>query len=253
MTDHLVLEPLVILRRVAAVALLSLCLSDHAAGAWAAKGRSHDQQPKAGRVVAMVAGTPITMASFEHWLTVTVDLSPEIAVGAKKVRPVIPKPPGYTACVTQLSSGKPETSKSKLETQCEKEYLKLAGKVLGFLITSDWVLAEAAHLNMTVSESEVQARLEEAKAKQYPSVEQFNTYLVSSGETVADLLWRTRVELLQAEISQSVTAGKGQSESKEALTAFQGEFLSRWREQTSCSTGYVMNDCKQYENSGSHA
>ncbi len=113
-------------------------------------------QASAADVVAVVEQTPITKTSFEHWVSVTAALN-----------------------------------HSKAHSKAARAALK--NQVLGFLITSQWVLAEAAHLGIGVSEAEVRQRLHQVTAKQFPKASQLKHYLASIGETEADLLMRVKV------------------------------------------------------------
>ena len=168
-------------------------------------------QISAADVVATVERTPIAKASYEHWTSVTAALD--------------------------HSKAHSKAAHSALENQ-----------VLGFLISSQWVLAEAAHLGIDVSEAEVRRRLHQITAKQFPKASQLKHYLASIGETEADLLMRLKVELLEAKIAKSVTAGKTAStEPRLLLSDFQKSFEARWRARTSCRPGYVMEDCKEYK------
>jgi Raf kinase inhibitor-like YbhB/YbcL family protein len=168
-------------------------------------------QSSAVEAVATVQGTPITKASFEHWTSVTAALS-----------------------------------HSKAHSRAGRAALK--NQVLGFLITSQWVLGEAAHLGIGVSEAEVRGRLHQVTAKQFPTASQLKRYLASIGETEADLLVRVKVELLETKISKAVTAGKTAStEPHLLLSDFQKSFEARWRARTSCEPSYVMEDCREYK------
>ena len=168
-------------------------------------------QVSAADVVATVEQAPITKASFEHWVSVTAALN-----------------------------------HSKAHSKAVRAALK--DQALGFLITSQWVLAEAAHLGLSASEAEVRQRLHQVTAKQFPTASQLKHYLASIGETEADLLMRIKVELLESKIAQHVTAGKTAStEPRLLLSDFQKSFDARWRARTSCRSGYVMEDCKQYK------
>jgi hypothetical protein len=165
-------------------------------------------QAAVGETVATVERTPITKASFEHWMSVTAALSH-----------------------TRAHNG-----------------VALKNQVLGFLITSQWVLAEASHLGIDVSEAEARQRLHQVTAKQYPKASQLEHYLASIGETEAELLMRVKGELLEAKISQHVAAGKTAStEPHLLLSDFQKSFEARWRARTSCQPGYVMEDCREYK------
>ncbi len=168
-------------------------------------------QTSSGPAVATVQQTPITKASFEHWVSVTASLSHSKAHG--------------------------KAADAALKNQ-----------VLGFLITSQWVLAEAAHLGITASEAEVRRRLHQVTAKQFPKASQLEHYLAANGETEADLLMRVKGELLDTKIAQHVTAGKTAStEPHLLLSDFQKSFETRWRAKTSCQPGYVMEDCREYK------
>jgi Raf kinase inhibitor-like YbhB/YbcL family protein len=163
-----------------------------------------------GEVVAKVSTTPITKASFAHWMAVTAALA---------------KSHGTTM------------SRSAVKDQ-----------VLGFLITSQWVIGEADHLGVGVSEADERARLKQITAKQFPKAAELKQYLASAGESEADLLRRIKIELLEAKISQKVTAGKtATTEIHVLLSGFQKGFETRWRSRTTCSAGYVMEDCSEFK------
>jgi phosphatidylethanolamine-binding protein (PEBP) family uncharacterized protein len=150
--------------------------------------------------VAYVAGTPISKASYKHWLAV------EKALGA---------------------TGSP------------------SHQALGFLITSQWVLGEAAARHVSVSEAEVKQRYTQLVHQSFPKTGTLQKYLAKSQQTEADLLARIKVELLAARIAEKVTAGKSGSQRSALLTAFEKSFHAHWKGYTSCDPGYVMEDCKQ--------
>jgi hypothetical protein len=159
--------------------------------------------------VATVEATTVKQATFAHWLTVTAALS-----GAR----------GHAA---SASNG------------------TLKDKVMGFLLTSEWVLGEAAALGVSVSEADVHKRLEEVQKKQFKKPAELEQYLKRNHETMADLLLRVRLELLESKIAGKITATKHTAaEKKAALASFQDAFEARWRARTSCAKGYVMGDCK---------
>jgi SurA N-terminal domain len=163
-----------------------------------------------GATVATVDRTPITRATFDHWLAVT----------------------------TALSGSSSHSAGSSAQTA-------LKDKVLGFLLTSQWVLEEAAARGVNVSEAAVHKRLAEVQRKEFKKPAELQKYLAKSGETQADLLLRVKLELLESAISQRVTAAKRTAaEKRAALSGFQAEFQKKWRAKTSCGSGYVMEDCK---------
>jgi phosphatidylethanolamine-binding protein (PEBP) family uncharacterized protein len=120
-------------------------------------------------------------------------------------------------------------------------------QVLGFLITSEWVLGEAAARGITISEAEVKQRFAQLERQSFPKAGELQKYLAKSGETEADLLARIKVELLASRIAAKVTAGKSAAQRTALLTGFENNFHAHWKGLTDCHAGYVMEDCKQYK------
>lgn len=179
-------------------------------------GTAHDASAHAGEV-ANVAGVAITKAGFEHWLAVT------------------------TALSTAASKG---TSTPGASTPSQA----LKNQTLAFLISSQWVLSEAAAKGISVSEAAIHKRFTEIEHEEFKQPGELKTFMSKSGETMADLLLRVKIELLESQISQRVTASKHSSAEKQAaLAAFQAAFQKRWKAKTTCKSGYVVEDCKEYK------
>jgi hypothetical protein len=178
-------------------------------GGAGAQSSSQAKSASGGAAVATVEATPIAQATFAHWLAVTAALT-----GAS----------GHAASASDAA---------------------LKDKVMGFLLTSEWVLGEAAALGVSVSEADVHKRLEEVQKKQFKKPAELQQYLTKNHETMADLLLRVKLELLESAIARKVTATKHTAaEKKAALASFQDQFEARWKAKTNCAKGYSMEDCK---------
>ena len=81
--------------------------------------------------------------------------------------------------------------------------------MLGFLISSPWVLGEAESMGVKVSDAEVKKEFEQIKNQQFPKPEEFKKFLATSGQTVSDLLLRVKLNLLSSKIQQKVSKEKG--------------------------------------------
>jgi len=167
-----------------------------------------------GNAVVQVGGTPITKATYEHWLSVAA--SSTAASGATGAKPVIPDPPAYTACIAHLEAtspkpakGQSKPSKAQLRSECEQQYKSLQQEVLGFLISSSWVLGEANSLGVKASDSEVKKEFEKIKSQQFPQASEFKKFLATSGQSVSDLLLRVKLNMLSTKIQQKVSKEKG--------------------------------------------
>jgi foldase protein PrsA len=161
--------------------------------------------------VVQVNGNPITKATFGHWMAVAA-ASTSGSTGAK---PVLPEPPDYKACIANLQAttptvkGQPAPTQAQLKTQCEQQYKALQQEVLGFLISSAWVLGEAESLGVKVSDKEVHKRFEEIKSQQFPKAAEFEKFLASSGQSVSDLLLRVKLNLLSQRVQRKIALRKG--------------------------------------------
>jgi len=167
-----------------------------------------------GNAVVQVNGTPITKTTFEHWMSVAA-ASTASSTGTTGAKPAIPVPPHYTACIAHLEAtatkpakGQSKPTKTDLKSECEQQYKSLQQEVLGFLISSSWVLGEAESLGVKVSDAEVKKEFEKIKNEQFPKAAEFQKFLATSGQTVSDLLLRVKLNMLSSKIQQKVAKEK---------------------------------------------
>jgi Raf kinase inhibitor-like YbhB/YbcL family protein len=120
-------------------------------------------------------------------------------------------------------------------------------RALSFLITSQWVIGEAAARKLSVSEAEVKQRFAQISKQSFPKAGSLQKFLTKAQETEADLLARVKVELLESRIAAKVTAGKSGAQAKSLLASFQKAFQEHWKKYTTCKPGYVMEDCSEYK------
>lgn len=166
-----------------------------------------------GDAVVQVGGTAITKDAFNHWMEVA-SASNKIAGSSEKT--VVPEPPEYTKCVAHLKATAPKPAKgqaaptaAKLKTECQTQYKALQTEVLGFLISSQWVIGEASALSVKLSDAEVHKEFTKIKSTQFPKASEFEKFLATSGQTVSDLLLRVKLNLLSQKIQKQVVKNKG--------------------------------------------
>ncbi len=121
---------------------------------------------------------------------------------------------------------------------------------LAFMITSSWVLGEAAARHLSVSEGEVSERLGPLEKKSFPKKGQLQSFLKRTKETIGDLRTRVEVELLVGLIKGEVEAKAKKGSETAAVSAFERSFKAHWKALTNCRPSYVMEDCRQYKGSG---
>ena len=117
-------------------------------------------------------------------------------------------------------------------------------EVMGFLISSDWVIDEAARLGISLSEATVRRRFDHIRDQQFPDRREFRRFLRASGQTIADLLMRVRLNILSSAIQRRVAASAEGAKAKErALSEFIKGFKARWQAQTVCVPAFTVLDC----------
>jgi foldase protein PrsA len=188
-----------------------------------------------GDAVVQVGGEPITNATFGHWLTVAAASSAQTAPGKTAPKPVVPDPPSYSNCIAHLQAtapkpakGQPKPTEAQFKTQCEQQYTALKQEVLGFLISSDWVLGEASDQGVKTSDSEVQKKFNELKKQQFPKEADFQKFLTNTGQTVSDLELRVKLNLLSQKIQQKVTKNGGKKPSDTEVEKYFNENKQRF-------------------------
>jgi foldase protein PrsA len=167
-----------------------------------------------GNAVVKVGGTSITKTTYDHWISVAAASSATTTGTAAK--PVVPEPPAFTACIAHLEAtaakpakGQTKPTAAQLKSECEQQYKSLQQEVLGFLISSEWVIGEGNSLGVKVSDKEVEKQFATIKSQQFPKPAEFEKFLATSGQTVSDLLLRVKLNLLSSKIQQHVVKAKG--------------------------------------------
>jgi foldase protein PrsA len=157
-----------------------------------------------GNAVAQVGNASITKAALDHWLTVA-NNSPQVSTGV--AAPPLPVPPDFTACVAAQRKQAPTSSTSTLKALCAQNYQSLLTQVLNYLIQTIWIQGEANDRGVGVTPKQVDAGfLQERKLSTPPLVTpaELTLFLAKSGQTVTDLKWRTRLNLLVNKIEKKV-------------------------------------------------
>jgi foldase protein PrsA len=120
----------------------------------------------------------ISKDTFNHWYVV---VSKQPQPGQKK-----PKPP------PPLDSKQGEALKQQ---------------VMQFLISSEWIDGEAQERGVSASDQEIQRQFAQTKKQSFPNDNAYKKFLATSGQTVEDLLFRVRLDVLSNKIRENVTKG----------------------------------------------
>lgn len=188
-----------------------------------------------GNAVVNVNGTPVTTATFNHWMMVAANASSASTTGATAAKAVVPVPPDYTACIAHLEAtaskptkGQPKPTATELKTECEQQYQSLKQTTLGFLISANWLLGEANEQGIKISDAEVQKAFNKIKSEQFPTEADFQKFLASTGYTVSDLLLRVKLDELSTKIQQKITKNAGKKPSKKEIESYFEQHKSQY-------------------------
>jgi foldase protein PrsA len=167
-----------------------------------------------GNSVAFVAGNPVTTVAFKHWMFVAAKGQAASSPGAPLVVPT--DPPDFNGCVSQVRKQVPNLSKvpaKQLKATCKQLFTSLSTQVLDFLIRSYWYQALAAKEHVVVTNAQVQQAFNKDKQQQFGGSEaQFKNFLTQSGQTLQDVIYRVRVNLLYVKLVNKQVKPVTQSE-----------------------------------------
>ena len=217
-------------------------------------------------IVARVDGVgSISKATLDHWIPVEAVVLYEEEPKAAVPRGVIPDPPKYAACIAYLKTTRQKIGESgprpttvQLKGKCRQRYQQLKELTLNTLIGWDWTIGAGLALGMKVSDVEVKRRLEEVNKNLYPKKADFTNYLKLTGQTLADMLFRSRVQLYEGKLVQQRTvlekrlpSGLSARQRQSAVAEFMAAMPpgKQWAAKTSCRKGYVVSACRQYRGS----
>jgi foldase protein PrsA len=189
-----------------------------------------------GNAVVNVNGTPVTTATFNHWMMVAANASSaSTTTGAAAPKAVVPDPPTYKNCIAHLevtapkpAKGQPKPTAAQLKSECEQQYTSLKQTTLGFLISANWLIGEANEQGVKVSDAEVTKAFNKIKGQQFPSEAQFQKFLGSTGYTVSDLLLRVKLDELSTKIQQKITKNAGKKPSQKEIQSYYEQHKSQY-------------------------
>ena len=159
--------------------------------------------------VATVDGQVIELQVFEHWMTIAARSTGD--AGAT----VPDRADDHRRCIAAKRKALPPKQRQKvtdtrLRTQCEREYAQLRDQVMQLLISFKWIEGEAALRGLTVTDAEVAQAFDKQKRQSFPKEADFQKFLKTSGQTLADIRARVRLDLLSNKLRDQVVAGHGQ-------------------------------------------
>jgi foldase protein PrsA len=166
-----------------------------------------------GNSVAVVAGNPISLKEFNHWMYVDAKGQAASSPGQPVIVPN--DPPEFTSCIAQARAKIPTLKKTPAKTlkaDCKQLFTSLSSQVMDFLIKAYWYQGTAHKLGIKLTDAQVAAALAKAKKGQFTTAAQFAAFLKQTGQSAQDISYRVRVNQifmkLEARHSTTVTPAR---------------------------------------------
>jgi foldase protein PrsA len=154
-----------------------------------------------GDSVADVAGNPITTQAFNHWMYVAAKSQAAQNPGSPVIVPN--DPPQFNGCVAQVRhqiTSLAKTPDKTIRADCKQLFTSLSTQVMQFLIQGYWYQLEANRQHLKITNSQVQNAFATAKKQSFPSQAQFQSFLSQTGQTLNDILFRFRVNVISTKL-----------------------------------------------------
>lgn len=219
------------------------------------------------QVVAKVSGIgEITNATLEHWMPAQAILVYALVPTVPPPAGVVPDPPGYSACISFLAKylaalptatarGAPPSS-SALKGDCRKHEQQLRVTTLNTLIGWDWILGQGKLLGLYANEAEARARVKTVYATLFQSGGNLRDYMKWTHQSYADLVFRSRVQVVEAKLRESLLAASARigrianAKARAAATTKLEQALlpsRHWLSKTSCISSLIVSSCREYK------
>jgi hypothetical protein len=149
--------------------------------------------------VARVAGKPIGLTSYRHWVAVS-------AVSAHasdaSLPPFVPDAPSYSRCIAferaaEVKAHKSVPSEATLRTDCSSLRTSLAESAVELLVSGQWILDQGVREHVTPSAAQVRSALHSS----FPKASGLVHFLSTSKLSRADLEFELRVALTGNQLS----------------------------------------------------
>jgi foldase protein PrsA len=176
-----------------------------------------------GNSVADVAGNPITLQAFNHWMFVAAKFQAAQAPGVPVI--VANDPPDFPSCIASIRKQIPTLKKSTAKTlraDCKQLFGQYMGQVMQFLVTSYWYQLEAARDHIKVTDAQVDKEFN-AALKQGGQA-QYQAFLSQYGYTTQDVKYRFRIQLAFSKLLAKHNTNVSQAQIQSYYNAHKSQF-----------------------------
>ncbi len=209
--------------------------------------------------VARIEGssTKIDKTALNHWMRALAGSDFRQTIGTKGPRGLVSEPANYSECaaaaekiVPRTFTGEAKLSNAQIDSKCRELYQALKAQALGLLISVQWSVTEGEEAGVHISDALLHEQFARFRKGAYPTEEDLQRYLTERQMTLPDILYQLKRNVLVARLlpklhEQAKRSGGGE----EAYAKLALKRYERMVARTVCAPGYVVLDCKEYNES----
>lgn len=240
----------------------------------ASPATAQEQPSLPAEAIAQVGEVVIPQTEFNRWMSIAF----HSGYGPGSVFDA----PRFEVCIQQglgqSTAKKPKPGRQWLKRRCKRRFDAALTQVMTFLIQAQWVEQEAAALGVVVTDAQTRRAFESQRRLAFPKLRDYRRFLELSGQRERDVLYRVRLDLLQARLTrQAIDSAQPVTEQdvsryharhrsryrevprhrarrsirrlltskreQRALARFISDFRPRYRAITTCGESYAVADC----------
>ncbi len=206
--------------------------------------------------VTHIEGSSATISKpmLDHWMRAVVATDFRVSTFKRAPIGLASEPANYPACtaaakqfVPRTPTGQLKLSDAEITRKCHQLYEAIRNQALSYLLSSEWTMQEAKELGVPLSDAELHQEFLRYRKETYSTPAKFQAYMSERRLVLSDVLYQLRRNVLVSRIlpkfqAKVKSAGGGTKVyAKLAIQRYQALIAK-----TSCKTGYVMEDCKEY-------
>jgi hypothetical protein len=207
-----------------------------------------------GNAVAVVGNTPITRGELAHWMTDLVGEDYYAHIRAKAPLGLVAEPRNVVGCVRAAqqvvptsSTGQPSLTRAQVAGRCRELHEAIKQQALTLLISFARRDAEGVEEGIAPSKREVEEKFLHDEAVRFPKIGEFQAYIDENDTAPANELVELKEEIIA---NRQLAAFRKQHSSlnwPEQLEARITAGNRKWKAQTSCRSGYLVPECRQFK------
>ncbi len=196
----------------------------------------------------------ITKPMLDHWMRAEVATDFRATIGTKAPAGLASEPANYSECAEAAKKVIPGTFAGKLKLtdaaisqKCHELYRAVRDQAMSYLLSAEWTMLEGKELGVPLSNAELHKEFVRYRNQGYKTEAAFQQYMKERRLALSDVLYEVKRNILVTRILPKFQirvkrAGGGERVyAKLALERYHGLIAK-----TSCKSGYVMEDCKEY-------